>query len=335
MRKLFSGKRKIVIGLVLLGGVVFGLRAYGLSRNKVTETFQVKKGDVSEELVLSGEIKAEKFAELYFQTGGQLAWIGVSEGQKVYQGQALIKLDTVKLSADLQRAYSDLRATQATLDKTHDDVKGHSADETFAQREIRTAAEVANDKAFDAVTKAEQDLKYATLYAPFTGVVSFLSHSSAGINVSAAEKQVDILDATTMYYEASADQTEITNLAVGNKVRIILDSFNNDEFEGEVAYLGLSPKPGESGSIYKVKIKFLSSPDLSRVRVGMTGDARIILSKSENVLYLPAKFINNDSKGTFVHAGSAKNKTYIETGKEGEDVTEIVKGVKEGELIYD
>jgi multidrug efflux pump subunit AcrA (membrane-fusion protein) len=221
------------------------------------------------------------------------------------------------------------------LDKIHDDVKGHSGDETFTQREIRTAAEVANDKAFDAVTKAEQDFKNATLFAPFTGVVSFLAHTSAGINVSPAEKQIDILDSSTMYYEASADQMEITNLAVGNKVRVILDSFNKDEFAGEVTYLGQSPKPDEVGSIYKVKIKFISSPDLTKVRVGMTGDARIILSQSENVLYVPAKFINNDSKGTFVHVGSAKNKTYIETGKEGEENTEVVKGIKEGELIYD
>ena len=335
MRKLFSGKRKIVIGLVLLAAAIFGFRAYGLSRSKTTETFQVKRGDVSEEMILSGEIKAEKFAELYFQSGGQIAWVGVTEGQKVYQGQALIKLDTVKLSADLQRAYSDLRATQATLDKIHDEVKGHSGDETYSQREIRTAAEVANDKAFDAVTKAEQDLRNATLYAPFSGFVSFLSHSSAGINVSSAEKQIDILDPSTLFYEATADQTEITNLEVGNKVRIILDSFNDKEFEGEITYLGMSPKPDEVGSIYKVKIKFLSSPDLGKVRVGMTGDARIILSTAENVLYIPAKFINNDTKGEFLHSGSPQNKTYIETGKEGEDVTEIVNGVDEGDLIYD
>ena len=70
-----------------MAAAIFGLRGYGLSRNKNTETFQVKRGDVYEEMILSGEIKAEKFAELYFQNGGQLAWVGVAEGQKVYQGQ--------------------------------------------------------------------------------------------------------------------------------------------------------------------------------------------------------------------------------------------------------
>jgi membrane fusion protein (multidrug efflux system) len=335
MRKFFSGKRKIVIGLFLVALIAIGLRLLGNSRGKTAETVEVKRGEVTEELILSGEVKAEKYAELYFQSSGQLSWVGVKEGDKVSKGQALLKLDTVKLSADLQRAYSDLRAAQATLDKIHDDVKGHSGDETFTQRESRTTAEVANDKAYDAVTKAQQDLKYATLSAPFAGNVSFVAHYSPGVNVSVAEKQVAVLDASTLYYEASADQTEILNLSLGNKVKIVLDSFSDRQIEGEVTYLGLSPKPDEVGSVYQVKIKFDSSADLDKVRLGMTGDARIILSKSENVLYLPANFISNDIKGPFVHKGNSKDKTYIETGKEGEENTEITKGVSEGDLIYD
>jgi HlyD family secretion protein len=336
MRKIFSGKRKfLIIGLVTVMALVFGLRKYGLSRNQAEETFSLQRGDVSEELILSGAVKAENYGELYFQTGGQLAWVGVEEGDKVYKAQALARLDTVKLSADLQRARADLRSTEASLQVVYDEIKGHAADETFEQKESRTTAEVAKDKAYDAVTKAQKDLENATLFAPFTGTITYLAHSSPGINISPSEKQIEILDSSTLYLEATADQTEIINISEGSKVKIILDPFENQEFEGEVIYVGQSPISGESGSVYKVKIKFISKVDLTNVRVGMTGDARIILSTSENVLYVPSNFINNDLRGTYIHIGSLKDKTYIEIGKEGEENTEITSGANEGDLVYD
>ena len=331
---LFSKKVLWLLGAIALA-IILIPRIISNSNNKKADTSEIKKGEVEEELILSGEVKADKFAELYFQTSGKVAWIGVEEGGKVGKGQALAKLDTVKLSADLQRAYSDLRDAQATLDKVHDDVKGHSADETFTQREARTTAEVANDKAYDAVTKAQEDLRNATLYAPFPGIVSFVANSSAGINIIATQKQLEVIDPSTFYFEVSADQTEVTSLSLGKKVTVILDSFSDEAFSAEVSYVGYTPKAGETGTTYKVRVKLLESLDSSKVRVGMTGDAVFVLSEKEDVLYIPPKFLNTDSKGSYLKVGSPKNKVYIETGLEGEERVEVIGNIKEGQLLYD
>lgn len=334
--KSFLFSRKVLWLLAAMAlAIILIPRVISNSKNKSVATSEIKKGKVEEELILSGEVKADKFAELYFQSSGKIAWIGVEEGQKVVKGQTLAKLDTVKLSADLQRAYADLREAQATLDKVHDDVKGHSADETFTQRESRTTAEVANDKAYDAVTKAQEDLRNATLYAPFPGIVSFVANSSPGINIIYTQKQLEVVDPSTLYFEVSADQTEVTSLALGKKVTVVLDSFGDEEFGAEVAYIGYTPKTGETGTVYKIKVILLESLDSAEVRVGMTGDAVFILSEKEDVLYVAPKFLNTDSKGTYLKVGSPKNKVYIETGLEGEEKVEVVGNLKEGQLLYD
>jgi len=332
--RFFRSKITLVALGLLAVLAVFVVRSIALKRAS-QESYAVQKEEVTEELILSGQIKADNYAQLSFQSSGKLAWVGVKQGDKVQRGLALIKLDTIKLAADLQRAYADLRSAQATLDKVHEDVKGHSADETFTQRETRTTAEVANDKAYDAVTKAQEDLRNATLFAPFTGIVSYLAHSAPGVNVLFSEAQIELVDPETFYFQVTADQTEVTTISKGEKVKIVLDSFTDVAYEGEVAFIGLTPKPGESGTVYEVRINFKEKPDSSKIRVGMSGDSKFILSQKENVLYAPPKFISSDNKGKYVKAGARKKKVYIETGLEGEDRTEIVSGVKEGETLYD
>jgi len=315
--------------------LVLGLRLISLRKAKTSENVEVKKGTVSEELILSGDVKADKYTSLAFQLSGELAWVGVSEGQSVKSGQALAKLNTVNLSADLQRVRSDLRDAEATLARVYDEVKNHSSDETLTQRETRTGAEVAKDKAYDAVTKAEENLRNATLFAPFSGIVAYAAHTSSGVNIIFSEKQFEIVDSSTIYFEVTAEQTEIIQLSEKQKVNIILDSFPEEELQGEIFYLGLTPKPDETGTVYKVRINFLEKPGNNKIRVGMTGEARIILSQKENVLYIPPKFLKSDTRGKYVKLGSKNHKVYVQTGIEGEDKVEIIDKIKEGDRVYD
>ena len=132
------------------------------------ETVAVVKGDIVEAISASGEVDASEKADLIFQGSGKLAWVGVKEGDKVKKYQAIAKLDTVLLNASYQQAINSYTSYNAAAQKAEDDViKGHSADETYAQKSTRVAAQVARDNAYDAMKAAEQSLKFATIYAPF------------------------------------------------------------------------------------------------------------------------------------------------------------------------
>jgi len=49
----------------------------------------VKKKDLLESVSASGKVEAEEEAVLTFQTSGRLAWVGVKEGDRVEQWQAI------------------------------------------------------------------------------------------------------------------------------------------------------------------------------------------------------------------------------------------------------
>ncbi len=332
IKRIFT-KKNILIAVIVLVLIGIFTKGFGLFSKKATEKYELKKGTIKEEIVISGEVKADKYSAMNFATSGKLGWVGVKEGDSVYKGQALIKLDTDILNSAFETAKANLRSAEANVQYVHDVVKDHSGDETYYQKTTRTTAEAAKDAAYEAYKVAEKNLKNATLYTPFKGIVSSLINSAPGVNVLFSETAVEVVDPETIYFEVYADQTEIIKLSSSQTVNLILDAYSDETLEGKIIYLGLTPQNVDGGSLYKVKISFSEKPDIQKIRVGMTGDARFVIKERNNVLYAPSKFINSDSKGKYVLAGNTNNKVYIETGLEGEENTEITGKIKEGDIL--
>jgi RND family efflux transporter MFP subunit len=333
LNKLKLTKKRIIILIIL--AVIIGIFFVFRSKNQTEpESAVVKRGTVKEELILSGSVKAEKHALLSFPSSGKISWVGVSEGQAVTKSQALISLDRVVLAAAYQQALNNYKNYQAAADNTLDTLQGNTGDESYSQRATRTAAEVARDNAYDALKAAKYNLDNATIYAPFPGIVTYLPYKNPGVNISLTDRVVEIVDPETIYFELNADQSDVIKISMGMDVEIVLDSYDEKVLTGKVVYVSLTPKSGEIETVYVVKI-LMDKFDDKLARVGMTGDAKLILSKKDNVPYVPIDFINSDKEGQFVNSGKPGNKVYVETGIESEDFVEILNGINEGETVYD
>lgn len=325
-------KFSAVLVLVLIAVGIFVFRQNG--NGKLDEAV-VARGDVAEEMVLSGVISAEEHAKLSFPISGRLAWVGAEEGQVVSKGARLMSLDSQALISSYNRAQSDLRAADANVAAVYDSLQGKDKTETFAETNTRTAAEAAKDKAYELYLTAKQNLQDSTLIAPFGGIVTFVANPFSGVNVVATTTQVEIVNPGTIYFKVAADQSEIVDIREGDRVRVILDA-TDEEIFGVVSRTSYTTVPGEVGSVYAVKIGFEDSLRRDFIyRIGMTGDAHFILKENKNVLYVPSDFVKSDATGDYLLVNGGKEKTYVTVGLAGEERTEIVDGVAEGVLIYD
>lgn len=305
--------------------------------NGELETATVERGDVVEELILSGQIVADEHAFLRYPASGKIAYVGVSEGEQVYKGQLLGRMDTTLLNSAYQQARANLRAAEANADAVLDSVKGHDSDESFNDRNTRTAAETAKDKAYEAYIQAEYNLRNSNLYAPFEGLVLTVNHPYPGVNFIASETIFEILNPETMYFSVSADQTEVDDISVGDKVRIVMDASSEKELTGTVSYISFAPTDGEIGSVYSIKVSLDALADGSfDYRVGMTGDAYFELNRSEGVLFVPPSFVQSSSDRDYLLIENGKKELDVQLGVEGEDRIEIRgEGLTEGLIIYD
>lgn len=333
--KWFWNHKKISLVLIIIIGALYWW-FFVKNGNDEFEESSVMRGEVEEELILSGTVVADEHAKLAFATGGTISYVGVTEGDEVVKGKLLAKIDTIGLNSTLQRARADLRAQEANVAEVLDDVKGNDEDETFEEKNTRTAAEVAKDKAYEAVLIAEDNLRKASLYAPFKGIVTYVANPFSGVNVLATQTQIEVINPETIHFEVAADQTEVTDIKLNDRVSILLDSNGEKELAGVVTYISYSTKAGEIGAVYEVKIEFDDFTNGNfTYRVGMTGDAHFVLKRKNDVLYAPSNYVKSDKEGDYVLVNGGKDKTYVEIGLEGEERTEILSGLEEGALIYD
>lgn len=326
-------RRRIIVLLVVLLVIVGFFWWRGRQKKNGYEEGQITRGEVVEELVLSGEIKATEHAKLSYETSGKVVYVGVAEGDVVSKGTLLGKLETTSLNAAYQQALATLRKYEATVENIHDQVKDHSGDETYAQKDARTTAEATKDSAYEAVIIAERNLKGASLYAPFGGVVVDVTTPFSGIFSLATQTQFELLNPETIYLGVSADQTEVVKMKVGQKVTIVLDSFPEEEITGMISEISYAPDPMEVGVVYELKVKLDESG--VEYRLGMTGDATFVMRKVEDVLRVPTGFVKSKKEGKYLLLDHGKREVMVEIGVEGEEFTEVRGEISEGELIYD
>ncbi|OHE11497.1 MAG: hypothetical protein A3J96_03555 [Sulfurimonas sp. RIFOXYC2_FULL_36_7] len=325
-------KRKLIIfgGLILLSFLFFRKPAIKV------ETVEVVKGDIVEAISASGEVDASQKADLTFQGSGKLAWVGVKEGDLVKRYQAIAKLDTVLLNASYQQSINSYTSYNAAAQKAEDDVKGHSADETYTQKSTRVAAQVLRDNAYDAMKAAEQSLKFATITAPFEGVMTAVSPGFSGSNVTSLSAVYSIVNPETFYFSTEVGETEISKIKTGQKVTLSLDAYPDEMFESLVESIGISSVvTSTGGTAYKVKIALPKKEGIA-FRLGMNGDAEIVANTYSNVLSVASDAVVEEDSGNYiwvVNGGSKVKKIKVVLGVASVDKNEIKEGVKEGDIV--
>lgn len=119
----------------------------------------------------------------------------------------------------------------------------------------------------------------------------------------------------------------------GNRVRIQLDAFPEQEFEGQVVSVEPQEIIKEGDKYYRINIYFEEGE--ATVRSGMSADLVIIISSKEDVLKIPELAIYEKEEKEFVKIleDGKEKEVEIETGiSDGENI-EIISGLSHGQTI--
>lgn len=347
MMNFFKKRWYLILFILFVIGFIFTKVNSTQTNGKKQTAYKVKRQNIKETLSLSGTVDAEERATLRFQSSGKLIWVGVKQGDYVKKYQGIASLDQRQLQKTLKKYLLAYQKDRSSFEQTKDDKRTDLVDMSVdlrhkAQRLVDSAQADLESAVLD-VELQSLAMEYSYLYTPIEGLVVRLDSPYAGVNITPAQAEFEVINPKTIYFSATADQNDVVKLKQGEESEIVLDAYPDTTLKGKIYMISFVPKTGETGTVYQVKLALNGENTDYRYRFGMTGDANFTMRELTNVLVVPSKYIKTEKKpdGTLEKKYVMKKvnniqvKTSIETGEELEDKTIITSGLQEGDTVYD
>jgi macrolide-specific efflux system membrane fusion protein len=285
------------------------------------ETYEAKRGTIVDDFRVTGNFVYAKQENVYFRyRGGRLLKIYVTYADMVKTGQLLAELDTDSLK--YQVTMQQLTVEKAKLQAERGSLLGDDKIlQKMADLEIRQAQLT--------LESYQTELSKAQLYAPLDGIVVYVGRFAEGDAIDAYRTVVRIADPRVI--ELSYKGIKASDFTFGMNVEV---SFANATFAGSVVQTpGTAPidlPEDERGQIV-VRVKNLPG----NVQAGDDATIRVVLQRRDGVIVIPRNLVQTYQGSDFVNilVNNIKKQQPVEKGIVSATEAEIVKGLKEGDLV--
>jgi len=356
-------RRLIVLAALVAVAVLLRLTVFAPDPVPVS-VFAVDRGRVESTVVNSraGTVHSRDEAELSPGLSGVVREIPVAKGDRVVQGQVLLRLDDAEYAAQVvlaQRAVDAARSAENEARVTADQAdreltrneglfgKGFVSDSVIENVRMKRDVAIASQAAArDRVKQADASLAVAratlsktVLAAPFDGVVAdiqaeegeWISPSMPGLMIPPV---IEMVDPGNLYVRAPIDEVDVAKARLGLPVRITMDTFSGRSFPGLVSWI--APKVDareEQNRVLQVEATFDAGADLSRVLPGLSADIEIILEARDDVLRIPSYALLEGGKVLVVKGETLAERT-VELGLQNWSFAEVRSGLEaEDEVV--
>jgi membrane fusion protein, multidrug efflux system len=289
------------------------------------EAAKVTAAPLSEQVTAVGTLLSNEAVTVSSEIPGRLKEIHFQEGQPVEQGAALFNLDDSVYRAQLADTEAKLKLAEQTNKRTSTlfsskYATAQSADEAASNLAVSTAA----------TELARVQLEKTRIVAPFSGIVG-LRHVSVGEYITAGQALVNLEAIDPVKADFRVPEKFLPAIRVGQTIRIKIDAFPDDNFEGKV--YAIDPKLDVSGRSLLVRA-IVPNKD-QRLRPGLFARVTVLLQLKEDALSVPEAAIvpQGDSQFVFKIIDGKVKLTKVVTGTRREGRVEIVEGLALGDQV--
>ena len=257
-----------------------------------------------------GSLEATQGVTVSAEEKGQVEKIGFESGSVVKQGDLLVQLDTSVEEAQLKSAEAKLQLARLN----------HKRAEML--KAGRAMAESAVDEAISTLRQAEADVASTraviakkTMTAPFSGRAG-IRMVNLGQYVPEGAPIVPLYAYDPIFANFALPQQYLRQITVGQKVRLVIDAFPNEMFEGAVT--ALDPQVDPSTRNVRVQATLVNPEE--RLRPGMFAQVKLLLAADERHITIPSSAINFAPYGNSVYIIETKKVP----GRDGKEVKEFL-----------
>ena len=303
----------------------------------------------------TGNIELPNTASVNPSISGTVKDLSAKLGDTVKKGQALFTLynpqldigvataqnsyDTAVLAVD--QANTTLISAKTSLAGTYSSTAGVvSAKQAVATVTSATlavkSAEIAVQSAEIALQDAKDNAAARTVSATMDGVITALSlEDGDSFSGGSAANTAPVVITDPNVYEATVTiaETDISSVAVGQKVTLTFDALTDLTLTGKVTRVDTVGTNSSGVVSYSAVI----APDVMNpsVKSGMTVTANIITKTAQDVLAVSTSAIKSSTDGKYVQIlqNGVPTDVTVETGMSSDSYIEITSGLTAGESI--
>jgi len=323
-----------------------------------------KEGSVASSVLLSGTVTAKNEQYVYFDASkGDLDEILVSVGDKVEEGQALVKYS----SADAQAAYDAADRAVAKADRHIEELNKarENASAVPASPQIPTEAGLpeqaqaatssvssidsqisdAKDNRADAVAqlnKAQAQLDAATVLSTLEGTVVEVNRNVSKSPTGNSQVVVHVVSNENLQVKGELSEYNLANLSVGQEVTFTSKVYQDKSWTGKISYISDYPKNngeaanaalgGNTGSKYPYTVDVTS--DIGELKQGFSVSVEV-KNKSKAILVPLASVVTENDKNYvwLVDDQKKAKKVEVTLGNADADNQEITSGLTDGAKV--
>ena len=352
----------IVIGAA--GILIFRQPSQSAVKEETSHIVTAKEGSVASSVLLSGTVTAKNEQYVYFDASkGDLDEILVSVGDKVEEGQALVKYS----SADAQAAYDAANRAVAKADRHIEELNKarENASATPASPQVPTEAGLpeqaqaatssvssidsqisdAKDNRADAVAqlnKAQAQLDAATVLSTLEGTVVEVNRNVSKSPTGNSQVVVHVVSNENLQVKGELSEYNLANLSVGQEVTFTSKVYQDKSWTGKISYISDYPKNngeaanaalgGNTGSKYPYTVDVTS--DIGELKQGFSVSVEV-KNKSKAILVpLTSIVTENDKNYVWIVDDQKKaKKVEVTLGNADADNQEITSGLTDGAKV--
>lgn len=342
------------VSIALLGGGTY-FYLQSAAQPELLPTLIVEKGTIEKQAVAVGKIVPAHSVSIKSQIDGIVGEIYAKVGEKVKQGQPLIKVRPnptpqalTDASAELMRSEADLESAKQKLSNLESlikqDIIPSNYDEYVSARSAVKSAQadvLQKRQNLELIRSGEASIGDArltsTIYAPIDGTVlnqkvevgePIISTQSS----QAATEMMSLADMNSLIFKGSVSEHDAAQLSPGTPVMLTVAPYPDVAISGVLTKVAIqsenlnSPEGNASAKSFdngfEVEVGELKIPQDVLLRSGFSSTAQIILKKSENVLTLPERALQFD--------GDAPNVLIPDSSEQGFHKQPVKLGLSDG-----
>lgn len=254
-------------------------------------------------LVYSGSVKARVEMNMGFRLSGKITERLVNVGDRVKQGDLLMRLDGIDIKLAVERAEASLAAAKQQFETA--DAAYRRADQLYRDHTIAIAlleqrklaldqADAARISAQSAVNEAKNQLSYTELKADRDGVVTGV-YGEAGQVIGAGSVAVTVAQDKEKEVQIAVPEMDVGAFSIGQTVSARFWADKSIALTGKVREIAASADP--LSRTFAIRISLDNDP---RVLLGMTATIEAERKSAETGVTIPLTALSTQNGETVV-----------------------------------